>query len=162
MKTIRIVAIVLGSVLLSILGQAQAQPKKPFGIGKRIPWTTSHIQGSPEPPPPYKIVPAFPKLTFKNPLHLTTAPGSDRFFVCEQAGKIFSFPIDPNVVKADLVIDLAKELHSWDKTKVRGTGDLYALAFHPQFAKNRYCYVCYILNGNGPKTLADGSRISRF
>jgi putative heme-binding domain-containing protein len=181
MNTIRFASIVLGSLILGILclralshsqpaqraGAEQTQPAqpkkdKPYGIDKRIPWTSSHIKGSPEPPPPYKIERAFPKLTFRNPLHLTTAPGINRFFVCEQAGKIFSFPIDPNVARADLVIDLAKELHSWDKAKVRGTGDLYSLAFHPQFAKNRYCYVCYILDGKGAKPLDDGSRISRF
>jgi putative heme-binding domain-containing protein len=180
MKNIRLAPIVLALVVVGILclrvfsprqeavraeagqGTAQLKKEKPHGIGKRTPWTSSHIKGSPEPPPPYKIVRAFPKLTFTNPLLLTTAPGINRFFVCEQAGKIFSFPIDPNAAKADLVIDLAKELHSWDKTKVRGTGDLYGLAFHPEFAKNKYCYVCYILNAKGGKQLPDGSRISRF
>src|SRR5204862_5292676 len=105
---------------------------------KRAPWTTGNITGSPEPPPPYRIERAFPKLTFKNPLLLATAPGLNRFFVCEQAGKIFSFPIDPNVAKADLVLDLPKQLQSWDKNKVAGVDELYGLAFHPQFAKNRY------------------------
>src|SRR6266516_2042340 len=78
-------------------GQPKKEPAaKPYGIDKRTPWKTSRITGAPEPPPPYKIERAFPKLTFKNPLLLTTAPGSKRFFVCEQAGKIYSFPIDPN------------------------------------------------------------------
>ncbi len=149
--------------LICVRGADQPNPEPAhFGIDRRVAWTTSKIRGTPEPPPPYKIVRSFPKLTFTNPLHLTTAPGSNRFFVCEQAGKIFSFPIDDNVARADLVIDLAKELQSWDKTKVRGAGDLYALAFHPQFAKNRYCYVCYILNGKGRDQLPDGSRIARF
>ena len=137
MKTIRLASIMLGAGVLGILSlrvflpsqeavraeasQGTAQPKqeKHYGIGKRTPWTSSRIQGSPEPPPPYKIERAFAKLAFKNPLLLTTAPGINRFFVCEQAGKIFSFPIDPDVAKADLVMDLAKELHSWDKTKGR-------------------------------------------
>src|SRR5438034_722908 len=59
---------------------------KPFGISKRVPWTTSRLMGSPDPPPPYKIVRAFPKLTFKNALLLTNAPGTERLFVGEQAG----------------------------------------------------------------------------
>jgi uncharacterized repeat protein (TIGR03806 family) len=170
MKNTRLVpiALVAAGICISCLGgftsSQDTGPKeaKPYGVSKRTPWTTSRIQGSPEPPPPYKIERAFPKLTFTNPLLLTTAQGLNRFFVCEQAGKIFSFPIDPDVAKADLVIDLAKELHSWDKDKVSGTGDLYGLAFHPRFAKNRYCYICYILNGKGGKQLPDGSRISRF
>jgi uncharacterized repeat protein (TIGR03806 family) len=176
MKNPRFFLIVLGTGMLGIFfacfatpsqesGQIDAgQPKaeKPFGISKRTPWTAAHIKGSPEPPPPYRIERAFPRLAFTNPLLLTTAPGINRFFVCEQAGKIFSFPIDPNVAKADLVIDLRKELESWDKAKVRGVHELYGLAFHPQFVKNRFCYLCYILNGKGPDKLPDGSRISRF
>jgi len=139
--------------------QAKAEP--PFGIPKRIPWTTSHITGTPEPPPPYKMVRAFPQLTFKNPLLLTTAPGINRFFVAEQAGKIFSFPIDPKADKADLFLDWSKEQPSWDKAKFRNLDGLYALAFHPQFVKNRYCYICYVLNGTNGQA-PDGSRISRF
>jgi putative heme-binding domain-containing protein len=138
--------------------------ERPFGIAQRIPWTTSRIVGSPEPPPPYRIERAFPKLTFKNPLLLTSAPGTDRFFLCEQAGKIFSFRNDPKVARADLFLDLTTEVHSWDKAgKVRGVGNLYGLAFHPQFEKNRYCYVCYVLDSktNGEQ-LPDGSRVSRF
>ena len=107
---------------------------------QRIPWTTSTIAGTPEPPLPYKLERAFPKLTFNNPLLLATAPGINRFFVLEQHGKMFSFPIDENAANADLVIDV-KKLDSFDKDKVRGVGELYGLAFHPQFAKNRYCYV---------------------
>src|SRR5229473_7887716 len=68
---------------------------RPYGIAKRTPWTTSHITGSPEPPAPYRIERVFPKLSFKNPLLITSAPGTERLFVGEQAGKIYSFPRDP-------------------------------------------------------------------
>src|SRR5438874_12791690 len=78
---------------------------KPFGISKRVPWTTSRLTASPDPPPPYKIVRAFPKLTFKNALLLTNAPGTERLFVGEQAGKLYSFPNDPEVAKVDLLLD---------------------------------------------------------
>jgi putative heme-binding domain-containing protein len=137
---------------------------RPFGISKRIPWTTSRLTGSPEPPPPYKIVRAFPKLTFKNPLLLTNAPGTERLFIGEQAGKLYSFPNDPEVAKADLLLDLTTEIHSWDpQGKVKGVEAVYALTFHAQFAKNRYCYVCYVLNSkNSGEQLLDGSRVSRF
>ncbi len=131
---------------------------------KRMPWTTSHVTGTPEPPHPYKIVRAFPKLTFRDPLLMTMAPGGNRFFVGEQAGKIFSFPNDPNVEKADLFLDVTKDLQaSWDQAKVKNLDALYGLVFHPQFAKNRYCYVCYVLNGKkNDEPLPDGSRVSRF
>ena len=48
--------------------QAGDKDDRPHGIAQRMPWTTSHIVGSPEPPLPYKIGRAFPKLTFHNPL----------------------------------------------------------------------------------------------
>jgi putative heme-binding domain-containing protein len=127
----------------------------------RVPWTTSHIAGSPEAPHPYQIARAFPKLTFKNPLLMARTPSMKRFFIGEQGSKLYSFRNDLACDRADLFLDLA-ELHSWDKTKVRGLDSVYALAFHPQFAKNRYCYICYVLNGKDSARLPDGSRISRF
>ena len=36
------------------------------------------------------------------------------------------------------------------KAKFGGWTPSTALAFHPQFAKNRYCYVCYVLNSKKP------------
>jgi putative heme-binding domain-containing protein len=137
--------------------------ERPYGLTTRTPWTASHITGSPEPPRPYKIARAFPKLAFKNPLLITSAPGTDRLFVGEQAGKLFSFPDRQDVARADLVLDLTKELHSWDSARVRGIDALYGLAFHPQFTRNRYCYVCYVLASTKPtEQLPDGSRVSRF
>jgi len=129
---------------------------------KRVPWTTSKITGSPDPPHAYRVVPAFPKLKFKNSLHITNAPGSDRLFVVEQGGKIFSFPNRQDVEKADLAIDVSKDLTSWKPGgKIQGFDAAYGLTFHPKFAENRYCYVCYVLKGKGAE-LPDGSRVSRF
>jgi putative heme-binding domain-containing protein len=163
-------ALSLGSIYT--LGQdskarPQADPAKGqrlVGLARRTPWTSSRITGSPEPPHPYRIARAFPKLTFKNPLLLSNAPGTDRLFIGEQYGKLYSFRNDQAVEKADLFLDLTKELHSWDKNgKVKGVGALYGLTFHPQFARNRYCYVCYVLDSKTDgEQLPDGSRVSRF
>lgn len=134
-----------------------------FGIPKRIPWTASHITGSPEPPLPYRAERIFPKLSFKNPLLLTRAPGTERLFVAEQAGKLYSFPNNQACAKAELFLDLTTEVHSWDASgKVKGVGNVYGLCFHPQFAKNRYCYICYVLDSKTGEPLADGSRLARF
>jgi uncharacterized repeat protein (TIGR03806 family) len=150
-KTSRFVAtLVLVSLVLTVTqDSALADPPK-VGLEKRAAWTTSRIVGSPERPLPYVTERAFPALTFKQCLEITAAPGSERLFVVEQAGKIFSFPNKPDVAKADLVVDLAKE--------IAGVQAIYAIAFHPNFAKNRYCYVCYIKAAN----LDDGSHIARF
>lgn len=137
----------------SILGISQrdavADPPQ-VGIENRVAWTTTRITGSPEVPLPYVTEQAFPALKFNRCLDLTKAPGSDRLFVVEQGGKIFSFRNTPDVKAADLVVDLAKD--------VAGVQAIYALEFHPDFQKNRYCYVCYITKQN----LEDGTHIARF
>lgn len=122
----------------------------PATAGKREPWTTSRITGYPETPLPYVTERAFPSLKFNQCLDITSAPGSDRLFVVEQTGKIFSFPNKPDVAATDLMVDLAKE--------IPGVKECYALTFHPDFQKNRFCYVCYI---KAPD-LDDGSHIARF
>jgi putative heme-binding domain-containing protein len=154
----------LACYLLALGGASGDTPKeRPFGIPTRTPWTASHITGTPEPPPPYLVARAFPKLSFKNPLLMVRMPHSDRFCVGEHAGKLFSFRNDQDTAKADLMLDLTTELRDWDKSRVKGVGAVYALAFHPDFAKNRYCYVCYILDSvKDGEQLPDGSRISRF
>lgn len=144
--------------------RSAAEPaSRPYGLDKGVPWTTSRVTGSPEPPRPYRIVRAFPQLTFKNPLLLANAPGCNRLFVGEQAGKLYSFPNDQAAAKADLFLDLTTELKSWqDQKKVKGVDAVYGLAFHPKYAKNRYCYVCYVLASTSGEQLDDGTRVSRF
>src|SRR5579885_3139345 len=155
-----LVAVLVPAALLAVLAPAA---DKPHGIPARVPWTTSRLTGSPEPPPPYRVERAFPKLTFNNPLLLARAPGSRRLFVGEQGGRLSSFPNDPHCAKTDLFLDLATEIASWDKNgKVRGVGAVYGLAFHPNFERNHYCYVCYVLDGKNGEQLADGTRVSRF
>ena len=70
----------LGALCLSLVRAGPVTeppaPERPYGIAMRVPWTTSRISGSPEPPAPYRIERVFPKLTFKNPLLLTNAPGT--------------------------------------------------------------------------------------
>jgi putative heme-binding domain-containing protein len=138
-------------------------PKKTPAARVRVPWTTSRIKGSPEPPLPYKFENAFPKLVFKNPLLLTQFPGAKRFVIGENGAKLYSFVQKSDVAKADLFLDLTKEIHSWDPAgKVSGVGSVYGLAFHPHFADNRLCYICYVVDSKTGAQLPDGSRVSRF
>ena len=53
------------AVSTAVTAQAQqTENAKPFGISKRIPWTTSRMLGSPEPPVPYLVEREFPNLQF--------------------------------------------------------------------------------------------------
>src|SRR5262249_19227475 len=117
---------------------------------QRVPWTASKITGSPEPPPPYRLERVFPKLKFDHPLEIVPVPGSNRIAVIEHhqehLGRIFASPADPSCAKADLFIDLPREIRGWEKTAdCKGVGAAYGMAFHPRFEKNRQVYVCYVL-----------------
>ena len=116
----------------------------------RVPWTGSKIAGTPEPPSPYTVEPAFPRLSLRFPVALVRAGGTGRLFVGELQGRISSFPEDPGCARTDLAVDLVK-VHP-DLTA------LYGLAFHPRFEENRYLYVCYVLKAGLP----EGSVVSRF
>ncbi|HZN66247.1 MAG TPA: hypothetical protein VFB66_13240, partial [Tepidisphaeraceae bacterium] len=78
---------------------------------ERVPWTTSRVTGSPDPPPPYRLVKAFPNLKFENLVDVAVLPGSGRLVALEQAGRAWSFPAgDSSVSKADPFIDLKKDV----------------------------------------------------
>jgi len=153
-------ALWLAPGFLARLGSFAAEPTQPV----RTPWTTSRVVGSPEEPPPLKIVRVFPNLKFEKPLLLARCPGSDRFFVGEQAGVLYSFPNHQDA-RADEFFDLRKELKTLHLLPgAKEVESVYGLAFHPDFEKNRQCFVCYTLrsNNSGERNLEDGTRVSRF
>lgn len=147
MRYLRLLFVV---VLVAPPVASRAANDAPYGLDKLEPWTTSRIKGSPEPPLPYTVERVFPNLTFENPVTLTNAPGTDRLFVVELNGKLFSFPNDNNCAEADLFFDLKEANPKADR--------VYGLTFHPNFEANRWCYVCYIIGAE----IADGTIVSRF
>ena len=137
-----------------------AEPNGPT----RIPWTTSRVTGSPDPPPPFKVARAFPNIKLDRPILLSRCPGTDRLFIGEQDGTLYSFANRPDA-QAELFFDLRKELKTVHLLpKASGVENVYALAFHPDFARNRQCFVCYALKSkeSGQRNLENGTRISRF
>jgi uncharacterized repeat protein (TIGR03806 family) len=123
-----------------------AEPvRKPFGIEQRELWTTGNIHGTPEPPDPYRIENAFPRLKLFEPLAVDVAPRTKRFGVATRPGKIYTFEIRPDVEEAELLVDVGRTV--------------YGLAFHPRFQENGYFYVTSLVD---PNTAPKGSRVSRF
>jgi len=153
----------VGGVVSGVVALASetTQSKEP-GEPARPAWTTSRVVGSPDPPPPYKIVRAFPNLKFKKPLLMARCPGSERLFVGEEAGVLYSFADAPDAT-ADLFYDLRSEIKTFHLLPgAKQVESVYGLAFHPDFEKNRQCFVCYTLrNPKGGRNFADGSRVSR-
>src|SRR5262249_5952574 len=120
--------------------------------------------GSPHPSPPFQVVRVFPNLKFEHPLLIPRVPGSNRIIVGEQSGVLYSFPDDPDA-RADVFLDLPRELKTIHQLAgAKEVEAVYGLAFHPDFAQNRHCFVCYTLRSSNPEqpNLPDGTRVSRF
>jgi uncharacterized repeat protein (TIGR03806 family) len=126
---------------------AKPDSKQPVGIAKRTLWTTSRVTGSPEPAAPYRTEVAFPKLMrFSEPLVMTAGPGTNRLFVVERRGKIYSFENDSQGEKAELLLDVGKTV--------------YGFVCHPKFKENGFVYVTSIADAENPGP--NGSRLARF
>ena len=125
-----------------------APPDKPFGLDERIAWTTSHLEGSPEPPPAYLLTRAFPQLSFKGPVFIAQDPLSERLFVAEYEGRIYSFlPNDPTGQK-DLFLDMGRGIS--------------AFSFHPKYKENGYVFVFSHADPKLPADVSQKSRVSRY
>jgi putative heme-binding domain-containing protein len=130
----------------------------------RKPWTTSRITGSPDPPPPFKSVRVFPAVKFNHPLLIARCPGTDRLFVGEQEGVIYSIANKPDATK-ELFCDLRRDYKLLTPNPAAAElGELYGLVFHPNFIQNRSCFVCYTLRPKKPEgeRFPEGTRVSRF
>ncbi len=93
------------------------------------------------------VKPAFPNLTFEDPLVITMHPQQDTMFVASRQGLIEYFEKDPSVSNKTTLLDLSGE------TAVVWDGGFLGLQFHPEFGQagspNRnYFYVFYC--GKGP------------
>ena len=132
--------LVAGVVVVPAAVPKSATPSadRPFGIERRVPWTTSHVVGSPNPPSPYRVRRAFPNLKVACPIGIAHEPGTDNLLLLHQlwpwggAGRILRIKDDDRTDKAELLL------------KVDGIA--YGVAFHPNFLKNGYLYV----GSNGP------------
>src|SRR5262249_39497397 len=112
---------------------------------------TSRVVGSPNPPPPYRVRRAFPKLKVPCPIGVAHEPGTDNLLLIHQfwpwggAGRILRVKDDDGAEKAEVLL------------KVDGIA--YGLAFHPDFLTNGHLFV----GSNGP---LDGkgktTRVTRY
>lgn len=109
--------------------QAKAEENsKPYGLTTRVPWTTSRVFGTPEPPPPYTARRVFPNLEFNQPVCIAQEPGTDRIMVGEHDGKIYAFTKDtPDTASRELFLDIGR--------------NLYAFSFHPDYEENGYVFT---------------------
>lgn len=129
-----VVALAAFYVTLAIVDQLSAAD------GPRPAWTTSKITGTPTPPAPYTIRPAFPNLSFANPTSLEELPDG-RMLVSEIDGNVFTFRKDSQTPERDLLLNL-------------GGGKIWHATAGPSFGVKWQLYVCYSKDGT--------SYVSRF
>jgi len=117
---------------------------------KRVPWTTSHIHGSPDPPKPFVVRRIYGDVAFNKPTELEYDPVSKCWLLLEQWGKLFALRHDDPVAKPVLCADL--------KAKYQDLDYLYGLALHPHYAENHIVYLCYTRGAD----IDDATKVSRF
>src|ERR1041384_3573914 len=108
-------------------------------LAARPQWSGSRVVGSPDPPPPFRAAPAFPKLKTTQPVFLAPEPGGNRLILIEVTksfcggSRVRRFRNTPDVAESETLLDLPDEM-------------TYGLAFHPGFATNGFVF----LGCNGP------------
>ncbi len=115
------------------------QTAQPSGLGQRVPWLNSRVVGSPDPPPPFRAVRAFPNLKTENTVAIASEPGSDRLLLIEVTktfaggSRLRRFSSRSDGSNVETMLELPEEM-------------TYGLAFHPGFATNGFIFV----GCNGP------------
>lgn len=144
------------------------------GIGRDAGPGTSRVAAGLDRLPPsltlpanYRLVPAFPGVSFVDPVGLLEAPGTGQLVVAERDGRLFAFENRADVTSKHLVLDLSAH------TQGDIDSGLLGFAFHPQFGdvgspNHGYMYVHYafraapIGGGQPPATTVTRSRLARF
>ena len=87
-------------------------------------------------------------LQFSRPIDFQTAPGqTDRVYIAEQAGKIFSVTIGETNSEKTLFLDIE------DEVACCGERGLLGFAFHPDFENSGFLFVHYNEGGTGDTLL---------
>ncbi len=154
--TLNLVA--LGCTLIgacSGLAMYLTQDETTQATSSQSPWNNDQLWGQPDPPPPYQAVRVYEGLPLQEPVGMARAPGSNRLFVYERRGRLYSF-IDNEAarsgekVEPDLCLDV-REISS-------ETREIYGVAFAPDFEKSGDVYICYISKPDHES----GTQVSRF
>ncbi len=121
-------------------------------LQQRVPWLSSRLVGSPEPPLPYVAVPALSGVEWNRPLYAKREPEGTHLIVVQQGGekdkpsRVLRVVDRPDAEEAKLLLELPGRL-------------IYGLEFHPDYELNRFMY----LFSNGPTGEQERqNRISRF
>ena len=110
-------------------------PSMSDALPPRIPWMTSRVVGSPDPPKPFRIVRAFPKLDVDQPICVKPIPGTDRMLLIHSDGdfqptRLLMFSAHEDVDSYEILMD-----------RTESERVAYDIAFHPKFSNNGYVFL---------------------
>ena len=141
----------------------------PYGIDKAIPIESylngvfpTKVPGTLDGSGNWKVVDAYPNLTFIDPIAMEELPDKSGFFVGGKKGYIWKIGKDPNTSSKKTVLDISA------KTTIGGDGGFINFILHPEFgdqnSPNRgYAYLMYRHNRSSRWNCNDGvDRLSRF
>jgi uncharacterized repeat protein (TIGR03806 family) len=145
--------LLLISLLLGLVSSFAAETNDaPFGLERRVPWTTSRVVGSPDPPLPYVVEKTFTNIQWRAPLYIAAEPGTNFLFVILQGGekdrpsKLLRVRDAADAATTETILTVSNRL-------------LYSVAFHPGYRTNGILY----LFSNGPTTRGERTnRVSLF
>ncbi len=109
----------------------------------------------------YRLVNAFPSLTFIDPVQMLPVPLSNRLLVVEKAGRLVVFDNESTASSKTVLIDIRSKVESSHDSGMMGA------AFHPEFGQagspNRYyLYIFYRYTPQKSETNKAYIRLSRF
>ena len=152
-------AAALGFASLAVFSLPTKSAPNPPGIDTRVPWSTSRVVGSPEPPSPYMAALAFPNLKFDVPTVLTRAPGTDRLFVATNEGKVYSFEDKRDARDVKLMLELPSKTNPRNGAILHR--QIHGMEFHPDFQNNRQVFF-YLRDRFPPPTHSYVTRFETF
>jgi glucose/arabinose dehydrogenase len=143
----------LAGVLVLMAFSCWAQP---FGISNRVANTTLQMPSA-LPTFGLAVSNAFPSVTFTAPICITSPPGeTNRLFVLERAGRVVVIT-NLAVPNRTVFMDISS------RVTTGGEEGLLGIAFHPNYAANRYFYLFYSLSTITVGTSSNRhQRVSRF
>lgn len=125
----------------------------PFGIDVRVPWTSSRVEGSPDPPLPYVVEKVFTGIEWNQPIYAEREPGTENLVVIQKGG--------PEDAPTRIVrVEDRPEVDSVSVLLAVADAQVYGLTFHPQYADNGYLFL--FSNDSAGESEERVNRVSRF
>lgn len=127
------------------------QPNTDGPVARLVPWTSSNVKGSPDPPLPYKTERAFGNVHLDHPTDIMWLADAQRWIATQQNGRIVSFENDPENATAKPFLDLS-DCHEQPVSQALAT------MFHHDLAGQPWIFVTYSYRGED----ARGTHLVRF